>query len=653
MNRIFRNTIFYLLIFLVVIGVVNFFQGGNQKTEQMTYSTFISNLENGDVENITLKPVRGVYEVRGQLKGYEENQYFITYLSGDDALNLINTAASKNQTEVKWSPADDTNGWVQFFTSLIPFIIIFILFFFVLNQAQGGGSRVMNFGKSKAKLYNDDKKKVKFKDVAGADEEKAELVEVVEFLKDPRKFSELGARIPKGVLLVGPPGTGKTLLARAVAGEAGVPFFSISGSDFVEMFVGVGASRVRDLFETAKKNAPCIIFIDEIDAVGRQRGAGLGGGHDEREQTLNQLLVEMDGFSSNEGIIIIAATNRPDILDPALLRPGRFDRQITVDRPDVKGREAVLKVHARNKPLDESVNLRNIAMRTPGFSGADLENLLNEAALVAARQNKKKIDMADIDEATDRVIAGPAKKSRVISEKERRIVAYHEGGHTVIGLVLDEAEMVHKVTIVPRGQAGGYAVMLPKEDRYFMTKPELLDKITGLLGGRVAEEIVFGEVSTGAHNDFQRATNIARRMVTEFGMSEKLGPLQFGSSQGQVFLGRDIQSEQNYSDAIAYEIDLEIQRIIKECYEKAKRILTENRDKLELIAKTLLEVETLDAEQIKHLVEHGSLPDKSEQKAASENVKKEENTQKDEAVKVNIQTKKDEAPSIKPELKEE
>ncbi|MED0716304.1 ATP-dependent zinc metalloprotease FtsH [Aeribacillus composti] len=653
MNRIFRNTIFYLLIFLVVIGVVNFFQGGNQKTEQMTYSTFISNLENGDVENITLKPVRGVYEVRGQLKGYEENQYFITYLSGDDALNLINTAASKNQTEVKWSPADDTNGWVQFFTSLIPFIIIFILFFFVLNQAQGGGSRVMNFGKSKAKLYNDDKKKVKFKDVAGADEEKAELVEVVEFLKDPRKFSELGARIPKGVLLVGPPGTGKTLLARAVAGEAGVPFFSISGSDFVEMFVGVGASRVRDLFETAKKNAPCIIFIDEIDAVGRQRGAGLGGGHDEREQTLNQLLVEMDGFSSNEGIIIIAATNRPDILDPALLRPGRFDRQITVDRPDVKGREAVLKVHARNKPLDESVNLRNIAMRTPGFSGADLENLLNEAALVAARQNKKKIDMTDIDEATDRVIAGPAKKSRVISEKERRIVAYHEGGHTVIGLVLDEAEMVHKVTIVPRGQAGGYAVMLPKEDRYFMTKPELLDKITGLLGGRVAEEIVFGEVSTGAHNDFQRATNIARRMVTEFGMSEKLGPLQFGSSQGQVFLGRDIQSEQNYSDAIAYEIDLEIQRIIKECYEKAKRILTENRDKLELIAKTLLEVETLDAEQIKHLVEHGSLPDKSEQKAASENVKKEENNQKDEAVKVNIQTKKDEAPSIKPELKEE
>ncbi|WP_044747346.1 ATP-dependent zinc metalloprotease FtsH [Bacillus alveayuensis] len=651
MNRIFRNTIFYLLIFLVVIGVVSFFQGGNQKPEQITYSTFISKLENGDVENITVQPVRGVFEVRGQLEGYAKDQYFLTYIYSDEALNRVHDAAISNRTDVTWVPAEDTNGWVTFFTSIIPFVIIFILFFFLLNQAQGGGSRVMNFGKSKARLYNEEKKKVKFKDVAGADEEKAELVEVVEFLKDPRKFSELGARIPKGVLLVGPPGTGKTLLARAVAGEAGVPFFSISGSDFVEMFVGVGASRVRDLFEQAKKNAPCIIFIDEIDAVGRQRGAGLGGGHDEREQTLNQLLVEMDGFSSNEGIIIIAATNRPDILDPALLRPGRFDRQITVDRPDVNGREAVLKVHARNKPLDESVNLKNIAMRTPGFSGADLENLLNEAALVAARQNKKKIDMSDIDEATDRVIAGPAKKSRVISEKERKIVAHHEAGHTVIGLVLDEAEMVHKVTIVPRGQAGGYAVMLPKEDRYFMTKPELLDKITGLLGGRVAEEIIFGEVSTGAHNDFQRATGIARRMVTEFGMSEKLGPLQFGNTQGQVFLGRDIQNEQNYSDAIAYEIDREIQRIIKECYERAKKILIENREKLELIAKTLLEVETLDAEQIKHLFEHGKLPERAssdEGKIGEE--KRIENTSDD--VRVNIQSKKDEQSSQEEEQKE-
>ncbi|WP_243388440.1 ATP-dependent zinc metalloprotease FtsH [Bacillus kexueae] len=637
MNRIFRNTIFYLLIFLVVIGVVSFFQGGAQKPEQMTFSTFVSKLESGDVENITLQPVRGVWEVRGQLEGYEEDQYFLTYISGEDALAQINDSFSK--TDVTYVQAEDTNGWVAFLTSIIPFIIIFILFFFLLNQAQGGGSRVMNFGKSKAKLYSEEKKKVKFKDVAGADEEKAELVEVVEFLKDPRKFSELGARIPKGVLLVGPPGTGKTLLARAVAGEAGVPFFSISGSDFVEMFVGVGASRVRDLFENAKKNAPCIIFIDEIDAVGRQRGAGLGGGHDEREQTLNQLLVEMDGFSANEGIIIIAATNRPDILDPALLRPGRFDRQITVDRPDVNGREAVLKVHARNKPLDESVNLKSIAMRTPGFSGADLENLLNEAALVAARQNKKLIDMEDIDEATDRVIAGPAKKSRVVSEKERNIVAYHEAGHTIIGLVLDEAEMVHKVTIVPRGQAGGYAVMLPKEDRYFMTKPELLDKITGLLGGRVAEEIVFGEVSTGAHNDFQRATGIARRMVTEFGMSDKLGPLQFGSSQGQVFLGRDIQSEQNYSDAIAYEIDLEIQRIIKDCYERAKTLLTENRQKLELVAKTLLEVETLDAEQIKHLVEKGKLPERSAEVTIS--ARDEEKSNED--VRVNIQPKKEDS----------
>ncbi|WP_413304763.1 ATP-dependent zinc metalloprotease FtsH [Bacillus sp. 1P10SD] len=632
MNRIFRNTIFYLLIFLVIIGVVSFFNGSNETTTRLTYDKFVTKLENGEVKSFSMQPERGVFEVRGEDKASKK---FITYVPNSEK---ILDRIDKSGKDVEVMPAKETSGWVTFFTSIIPFVIIFILFFFLLNQAQGGGSRVMNFGKSKAKLYNDDKKKVRFRDVAGADEEKAELVEVVEFLKDPRKFAELGARIPKGVLLVGPPGTGKTLLARATAGEAGVPFFSISGSDFVEMFVGVGASRVRDLFENAKKNAPCIIFIDEIDAVGRQRGAGLGGGHDEREQTLNQLLVEMDGFGANEGIIIIAATNRADILDPALLRPGRFDRQITVDRPDVVGREAVLKVHARNKPLDESVNLKNIAMRTPGFSGADLENLLNEAALVAARSSKKKIDMEDIDEATDRVIAGPAKKSRVISEKERNIVAFHEGGHTVIGLVLDEADMVHKVTIVPRGQAGGYAVMLPREDRYFMTKPELLDKIVGLLGGRVAEEIVFGEVSTGAHNDFQRATSIARKMVTEYGMSDKLGPLQFGQGQGgQVFLGRDIHNEQNYSDAIAYEIDLEIQRIIKECYERARKILTENRDKLDLIAKTLLEVETLVAEQIKYLVEHGHMPDPSLHLDAVKIGPKKD-------VKVNISTKKEEAP---------
>jgi cell division protease FtsH len=616
MNRIFRYTIFYLLIFLVIIGILGTFNSSNQPTDNIGYDEFLTALTNGDIEEVTIQPNQMVYEVTGRRTTDPEGETFVTNIpmENEALLTQIDDAAlaADEDISVDYLPAPQTSGWVQFFTGIIPFIIIFILFFFLLNQSQGGGGgRVMNFGKSKAKLYDDQKHKVRFPDVAGADEEKQELVEVVDFLKDPRRFADIGARIPKGILLVGPPGTGKTLLARAVAGEAGVPFFSISGSDFVEMFVGVGASRVRDLFENAKKNSPCIIFIDEIDAVGRQRGAGLGGGHDEREQTLNQLLVEMDGFGANEGIIIIAATNRPDILDPALLRPGRFDRQITVGRPDVKGREEVLKVHARNKPLDESVDMKAIAQRTPGFSGADLENLLNEAALVAARRSKLKIDMSDIDEATDRVIAGPAKKNRVISKKERNIVAFHESGHTVVGLVLDDADIVHKVTIVPRGQAGGYAVMLPREDRYFMTKPELLDKIAGLLGGRVAEDITFGEVSTGAHNDFQRATAIARSMVTEYGMSDKIGPLQFGQAQGgNVFLGRDFNSEQNYSDAIAFEIDQEIQRIIKEQYIRTKEILTKNKDLLELIATTLLEVETLDAAQILHLKEHGTLPDR-------------------------------------------
>jgi len=615
MNRIFRYTIFYLLIFLVIIGILGTFNNSNQPTENIGYNEFLEALENGKIEEVTIQPDAMVYEVTGKMTGYEEGQSFVTNIPlENEALTAEIDAVAKAQdgVEIEYLKAPQTSGWVSFFTGIIPFIIIFILFFFLLNQSQGGGGgRVMNFGKSKAKLYDDQKQKVRFNDVAGADEEKQELVEVVDFLKDPRRFADIGARIPKGILLVGPPGTGKTLLARAVAGEAGVPFFSISGSDFVEMFVGVGASRVRDLFENAKKNAPCIIFIDEIDAVGRQRGAGLGGGHDEREQTLNQLLVEMDGFGANEGVIIIAATNRPDILDPALLRPGRFDRQITVGRPDVKGREEVLKVHARNKPLDENVDLKAIAQRTPGFSGADLENLLNEAALVAARRSKLKIDMSDLDEASDRVIAGPAKKNRVISKKERNIVAFHEAGHTVIGLTLDDAETVHKVTIVPRGQAGGYAVMLPKEDRYFMTKPELLDKISGLLGGRVAEDIMFGEVSTGAHNDFQRATAIARSMVTEYGMSDKIGPVQFGTAQGgNVFLGRDFNSEQNYSDAIAFEIDQEMQRIIKEQYIRTKEILTEKKELLELVATTLLEVETLDAAQILHLKDHGTLPER-------------------------------------------
>ncbi|MDN7247557.1 ATP-dependent zinc metalloprotease FtsH [Planococcus shenhongbingii] len=615
MNRIFRYTIFYLLIFLVIIGILGTFNNSAQPTENIGYDEFLGALEDGTVTDVTIQPDANVYEVTGKLTGYEEGESFVTNIpmENEALITRIDEIATDQNVNVDYLKAPQTSGWVSFFTGIIPFIIIFILFFFLLNQSQGGGGgRVMNFGKSKAKLYDDQKHKVRFNDVAGADEEKQELVEVVDFLKDPRRFADIGARIPKGILLVGPPGTGKTLLARAVAGEAGVPFFSISGSDFVEMFVGVGASRVRDLFENAKKNSPCIIFIDEIDAVGRQRGAGLGGGHDEREQTLNQLLVEMDGFGANEGVIIIAATNRPDILDPALLRPGRFDRQITVGRPDVKGREEVLKVHARNKPLDPTVDMKAIAQRTPGFSGADLENLLNEAALVAARRSKLKIDMSDIDEATDRVIAGPAKKNRVISKKERNIVAFHEAGHTVIGLVLDDAETVHKVTIVPRGQAGGYAVMLPKEDRYFMTKPELLDKISGLLGGRVSEDIIFGEVSTGAHNDFQRATAIARSMVTEYGMSDKIGPIQFGQAQGgNVFLGRDFNSEQNYSDAIAFEIDQEIQRIIKEQYIRTKEILTKNKDLLNLIATTLLEVETLDAGQILHLKEHGTLPERS------------------------------------------
>ncbi|ARD48471.1 ATP-dependent zinc metalloprotease FtsH [Sporosarcina sp. P33] len=611
MNRILRYFLLYGLIFLAIMGIFSSLNNPNPKMKPIRYDEFVTALEQGKVENATFQPLQLVYEVKGEMAGYEKGETFVTNIPTND-MDSIGEVVKTTKTEIEILPPKETSAWVSFFTGLVPFIIIIILFFFLLNQSQGGGGgKVMNFGKSKAKLQSDDRKKVRFNDVAGADEEKAELEEVVDFLKDASKFVELGARIPKGILLVGPPGTGKTLLARAVAGESGVPFFSISGSDFVEMFVGVGASRVRDLFENAKKNSPCIIFIDEIDAVGRQRGAGLGGGHDEREQTLNQLLVEMDGFEGNEGIIIVAATNRPDILDPALLRPGRFDRQITVGRPDVKGREAVLKVHARNKPLDDTVDMKALAQRTPGFSGADLENLLNEAALVAARRNKAKIDMSDIDEATDRVIAGPAKTNRVISQKERNIVAFHEAGHVVVGLMLDDAEIVHKVTIVPRGQAGGYAVMLPKEDRYFMTKPELLDKIACLLGGRVSEEIVLGEVSTGAHNDFQRATGIARSMVTEYGMSDKIGPMQFGQTQGnQVFLGRDFNSDQNYSEAIAYEIDSEMQKIIKEQYERTRKILTENRELLNLIATTLLEVETLDAEQINHLKNHGVLPDR-------------------------------------------
>lgn len=613
MQKAFRNVLVIAIIGVIIFGLFSWLNGNGNMPKQLTYNQFVKQLDKGELKSLEIQPEQNVYMVSGKTKKDEDYSSTILYNNDKELEKITDKAQSQDGLKFTVKEEEKQSVFVSILTTLIPVLIIALLFIFFLSQAQGGGGgggRMMNFGKSKAKMYDSQKKRVRFSDVAGADEEKQELIEIVDFLKDNKQFKQMGSRIPKGVLLVGPPGTGKTLLARAVAGEAGTPFFSISGSDFVEMFVGVGASRVRDLFENAKKNAPCIIFIDEIDAVGRQRGAGVGGGHDEREQTLNQLLVEMDGFGENEGIIMIAATNRPDILDPALLRPGRFDRQIQVGRPDVKGREAILHVHARNKPLDETVDLKAVSQRTPGFSGADLENLLNEASLVAVREGKKKIDMRDIEEATDRVIAGPAKKSRVISEKERNIVAHHEAGHTIIGMVLDEAEVVHKVTIVPRGQAGGYAMMLPKQDRFLMTEPELLDKICGLLGGRVSEDINFNAVSTGASNDFERATQIARQMVTEYGMSKKLGTVQFSSSSnGQVFLGKDMQGEPEYSGQIAYEIDKEVQRIIEEQYERCKDILLEHKSQLLLIAESLLKEETLVAEQIRSLFYDGVLPE--------------------------------------------
>ena len=628
-RQVFRNGLMYIMIFVAVVGLVTWFnQGSNGQSSEISYTQFVQELKKGDIKEIKIQYANSVYTISGEYKNEKENtsststgltlfdkrtsktsSFKTTVLPNDGTVTEINHVAQQAGTKITTLPESQSGIWLSMFLQLVVPIGIFGFMMYSLfssQMGQGGPRGVMNFGRSKA---TDQKQKVKvrFSDVAGAEEEKQELVEVVEFLKDPRKFIALGARIPAGVLLEGPPGTGKTLLAKAVAGEANVPFFSISGSEFVEMFVGVGASRVRDLFENAKKNAPAIIFIDEIDAVGRQRGAGMGGGHDEREQTLNQLLVEMDGFEGTEGVIVIAATNRSDVLDPALLRPGRFDRQVLVGRPDVKGREAILKVHARNKKLANEVDLKVIAQQTPGFSGAELENLLNEAALVAARRDKKAIDKLDVDEAHDRVIAGPAKKDRTISEKERRMVAFHEAGHTIVGMVLSDARVVHKVTIVPRGRAGGYAIMLPKEDRFLSTKKELFEQVVGLLGGRAAEEFIFNEKTTGASNDFEQATGIVRSMITEYGMYDELGTVQY-EGHHQVFIGRDYGQTKAYSEQVAFEIDNAVRSIMKEAYEQALQILEEHKEQLTLIAEKLLELETLDERTIKALFETGEMP---------------------------------------------
>ncbi|MDN6639891.1 MAG: ATP-dependent zinc metalloprotease FtsH [Tetragenococcus sp.] len=628
-----RNTLYYVLIILAMVMVVYFFLGdGGDETPEIQYSTFTEQLESGDIESFNVQPTNGVYQITGEYNeektvnnnnglavlGSTEStttQFSTVVLPNDATLSEITELADENAVNTSVEEESSSGIWMSLLVSFLPLLGFLVLFYLMMGQQGGGGGgngRMMDFGKSKAKEADKTANKVRFSDVAGAEEEKQELVEVVEFLKDPRRFSELGARIPAGVLLEGPPGTGKTLLAKAVAGEAGVPFYSISGSDFVEMFVGVGASRVRDLFETAKKNAPAIIFIDEIDAVARQRGAGMGGGHDEREQTLNQLLVEMDGFEGNEGVIVISATNRSDVLDPALLRPGRFDRQILVGRPDVKGREAILRVHARNKPITNDVDLKVVAQQTPGFSGADLENMLNEAALVAARRGKKDVDASDIDEAEDRVIAGPAKKDHVVNPQERRMVAFHEAGHTIVGLVLSRARVVHKVTIIPRGRAGGYMIALPKEDQNLMTKDDLTEQVAGLLGGRAAEEIIFDAQSTGASNDFEQATNIARSMVTQYGMSDKLGPVQY-EGNNQVFVGRDYGQTKSYSEQFAYEIDDEVRNIVNSAHEKAHEIIEAHREQHKLIAEKLLEYETLDAKAIKSLFETGKMPSSYEE----------------------------------------
>ena len=625
-----KNPFLIILVIATLVTAFQFFNADQQvATQEISYSQVITELKNDNVSEITYQPDSSVIEITGTYKEEQEandelassiklfqvsstikyKNFKALILPSETSLSELQTLAGENGVKVTVKP-ESTNGlWFSILINLVPLIIFGVFFMMMMNQGGGGARGAMNFGRNKAKALEQSNIKVRFSDVAGAEEEKQELVEVVEFLKDPKRFTKLGARIPAGVLLEGPPGTGKTLLAKAVAGEAGVPFFSISGSDFVEMFVGVGASRVRSLFEDAKKVAPAIIFIDEIDAVGRQRGVGMGGGNDEREQTLNQLLIEMDGFEGNEGIIVIAATNRSDVLDPALLRPGRFDRKVLVGRPDVKGREAILKVHAKNKPLAADVDLKLVAQQTPGFVGADLENVLNEAALVAARRNKTIIDASDIDEAEDRVIAGPSKKDRKVSAKEREIVAYHEAGHTIVGLVLSNAREVHKVTIVPRGRAGGYMIALPKEDQMLLSKDDMKEQLAGLMGGRVAEEIIFNTQTTGASNDFEQAPQMARAMVAEYGMSEKMGPMQYEGNHA-MFGG---QTTQKYiSERTAYEIDNEVRDLLNEARNKAAEIIQSNREKHKLIAEALLKYETLDSVQIKSLYETGKMPEHTE-----------------------------------------
>ncbi|MCY7164607.1 ATP-dependent zinc metalloprotease FtsH [Streptococcus gallolyticus] len=628
-NGFVRNSFIYILLIIAGITAFQYYlRGTSTQSQQINYSTLIKQIKAGDIKSITYQPSGSIIEVSGEYTKAQttETSSSLPFLEGsttstvteftsivlpsDSSIEAITNAAEDADVEVTVKQESSSGTWISYIITYIPFIVLIVFFFVMMNQGGNGARGAMSFGKNRAKSQSKGNVKVRFSDVAGAEEEKQELVEVVDFLKNPKKYKALGARIPAGVLLEGPPGTGKTLLAKAVAGEAGVPFFSISGSDFVEMFVGVGASRVRSLFEDAKKAERAIIFIDEIDAVGRRRGAGMGGGNDEREQTLNQLLIEMDGFEGNESIIVIAATNRSDVLDPALLRPGRFDRKILVGSPDVKGREAILRVHAKNKPLAEDVNLKVVAQQTPGFVGADLENVLNEAALVAARRNKKKIDASDIDEAEDRVIAGPSKKDRTISQKEREMVAYHEAGHTIVGLVLSSARVVHKVTIVPRGRAGGYMIALPKEDQMLHSKDDLKEQLAGLMGGRVAEEIIFNAQTTGASNDFEQATQLARAMVTEYGMSDKLGPVQYEGNHA-VMTGQ-LSPEKTYSAQTAQMIDDEVRTLLNEARDKAADIINNNRETHKLIAEALLKYETLDAAQIKSIYETGKMPEKLE-----------------------------------------